>query len=172
MPTAVWIWDLSQTRCCAVLLQHSVVKKLLWHPTDPNTLMIQCIQGESILYSWNGLGGNPRVLDIPAANFSGKTEAQWVPKQAHRKPIIMFGDMRGFVLAYPDGKGTSSSTSSEDIEERNQAEADSDDSLFEILSGRKAGPRDGAAAPPGTEDLYTADGFLEDTFRYRNTVHV
>lgn len=166
MPTAVWIWDLAQQCCCAVLLQHSVVKKLLWHPTDPNNLLIQCIQGESVLYSWNALEAGPRVLSIPSVTFSGKAEAHWVPKASHKKPQIMFGDHRGFVIAYPEGRDEVPSPNLEaerDSDQHSNVESEND-SVYDALTGKKDTP----FAP--VEDLNTAQAFPEDTFHYRRGV--
>jgi len=174
MPTAVWIWNLGTLSCSAVLIQHDIVRKLLWHPTDPNILLVQCRQQtEGVLYSWNVLKDVPRVLHLANAPFAGRADAQWVPKQAHRKPIIMLGDSQGFVFAYPDGRDSHSpdtgSPAFEGEKFRHEVEHESDDSLYEILSGRKDGENVAGAA---TEDLYTADGFLQvdDTFRHKSRV--
>ena len=170
MPTAVWIWDLAELTCCAVLLQHSVVKKLLWHPTDPNSLLIQCIQGESVLYTWNALEAGPRVLNMPSIALSGKAEAQWVPKASSRKLVIMFGDHKGFALAYPEGKDA---VASPYLEAQAQTDAQSDtDSVYDALTGNQDGPSNGQTPFVPAEDLDTKQVYPEDTFDYRKGVHV
>lgn len=176
MPTAVWIWDLGQMRCCAVLLQHSVVKKLSWHPTDPNTLLIQGIQGDSSLYIWNALEAGPRIVRMPSVNLSGKAEAQWVPKSANRKPIIVFGDHRGFALAYPDGK---EETPSPYLEGRDDSDAprarseSEDDSVYDALTGRNGAAMAQETPYPPTETIAdVAQGHPDDTFAYRRGINV
>ncbi|OCL06078.1 WD40 repeat-like protein, partial [Glonium stellatum] len=52
-PSAVWLWDLTQLAPRTVLLQHSAVKQLLWHPAIPDLLLVQCAHDDPALYLWS-----------------------------------------------------------------------------------------------------------------------
>lgn len=169
MPTAVFVWDLAELKCCTVLLQHSVVKKLTWHPTDPNSLLIQCIQGESTLYTWNALEAGPRVLNMPSVTLSGKTEAQWIPRQSHKKPSIMFGDHRGFAIVYPDGRDDTLSPYMEANQDSSRQEGlhSDKDSVYNALNHEEFDSREHKTPHVPAENMDTAQVFPDDTFNYR-----
>ncbi|KAF2138127.1 uncharacterized protein K452DRAFT_329023 [Aplosporella prunicola CBS 121167] len=169
MPTSVWLWDLSRLAARTVLIQHSPVKSLQWHPSIPNLVLIHCAQEEPIVYFWDASTNEPRAVHIPlekaAPRTSSKLEARWLADGSERKPSLIFSDVHGFLTVWPEGKetilrfdgsrgsrpGTPGSTN------------ESEDSLYNILTGR--------TPVPGQEDTtsYDVDDsgdsvMLEDTF--------
>lgn len=147
-------------------MQHAPVKCLLWHPHDPEVLLIQCEQTENLLYLWDAREDIPRVLHIPAdIRFTGRAEAKWIPTSPDSKYILQFGNATGTVVAFPYGTDSAAAPRLQADNARAQQKGgtfssaeevddDEDDSLFEILSGRNAGGEVG-------------DVTVDDTFRYR-----
>ncbi|KAF2756931.1 WD40 repeat-like protein [Pseudovirgaria hyperparasitica] len=163
-PTTVWIWDLSNLAPRAVIIQHSPIKQLLWNPSDPSILMIQNTHEDPAVHLWRSTGGGPEALNIKFKRSVGKVEARWLSTPRDRKPALIYGDAHGHVLAWPIGRDVILRFSRP--ETPNGAD-DSEDSLFDILTGRTPVPA-----------LTTTDGFtqgedfddsgpLDDTFRYR-----
>ena len=167
IPTAVWIWDLRQMQRRAVLIQHAMVKRLLWHPTDPNSLLIQCTQDENVLYLWHALDDQPQILDISSAKLSGKVEARWIRTEQQRKPILMVGCSHGFCLAYPQGREP---VSSPVLDVGVGPVGNEDDSFLNMTL-------DTVPDADGTEcftdlDPGTANGTIDDTFQHLRVVDV
>lgn len=131
-PTTVWIWDFwnsNRPRAKAVLIQHSPVKSMSWHPTNGNLLLIQCTHDDSTVYLYDDEQGSAYVVPLPLLRTSGKLEAKWMHTPGDKKPAFTFGDAGGFIVAWPDGK---------DVIVRFDDESgnESDDSLYEALTGR------------------------------------
>ena len=170
-PTTVWIWDLAALRSRAVLVQHSVVKKVVWHPSDPDLLLIHCIQGENLLYVWDTKAesnGAPRILQIPtAARMSGKADARWL--RSSGRTAILYGDANSSTVLWPDGREPVSPNWSSN----SSVQSDDDDSLYKILSGN--GDNDGQTEELPRDhisqiDFDTLNGSIQDTFDFRKGV--
>lgn len=157
MPTTVWIWDVERMVSKAVLVQHAIIKRLLWHPTDPNSLLVQCAQDEPIIYLWDASGDHPRMLDASRCNIPGRLEARWMHTPACRKPIIMVGNTHGFALAFPDGRDDESGEGV--VASEMSGRATEEDDLFLHLSS--------IASPIGGAGTSEIDAQVEDTFLHR-----
>ena len=147
-------------------MQRAVVKKLQWHPTDANLLMVQGIQGENLVYLWSAEEG-PRALAVaPEVRLTGKAEARWISTPQEKKQAkLLFGDASTSVIACPSGSDTEFSTATNngvaannDVGRAQHAAHqpsetstpdDEDDSLFDILSGKKPGAGDAGYLLPG-----------------------
>jgi hypothetical protein len=84
------------------------------------------------------------------------------PSKGLKKPIFVFGHQQGYVIVWPEGKDQILRF------EREDEEGESDDSLYDILTGRTPVPRlrddiDMEEEIDGEED-FTGEG-LDDTFR-------
>lgn len=173
-PTTVWIFDLCKLQSRAVLVQHAVVKRLAWHPTDPDLLLIQGIQGEPLVYLWDAKEESPRVYSIPFEGaVAGKAEAKWIHSTLGSKPLLQFGDANGCVFAYPYGReaGAIHSVDKSEVVQVQQSPAsntDDEDSLFDILSGKKSSAHD--PLDRAGNGLETQNGTLDDTFRFKQGV--
>lgn len=170
-------------RLRAVLIQHAMIKRILWHPTNHNLLLIQTFQPEAILYLWDASLNEPRILFFPTLRLTSKPEAQWVPGQEQNTSIIVYGNAHGCALAWPDGKDMPAelATTHEDVDARSEISepASEEDSLYAILSGKKSplNAEDTQNAEetqdPGQENLDTVTNIpMEDTFHFRKGVGV
>ncbi|KAI9668619.1 MAG: hypothetical protein M1831_001058 [Alyxoria varia] len=178
-PTTVWIWDLSALKSRAVLAQRAVVKKLQWHPTDKNLLMVQGIQGENLVYIWSAEEGPQALAMAPAVRITGKAEARWIyTAPGEKQTKVLFGDASTSVIGYPGGSDVEFAGAAKNGGDLNgdanghahRAEGqanptgintrgavsssetfsadEEDDSLFEILSGKKPGAGDNTYLMP------------------------
>lgn len=159
-PTTVWIWDLNSLTPRTILIQHSHVKNITWHPTLPNLLLVQDIQDEPIGYIWEAAGDVPMVIKPGLEKTNNKFVAQWMPTGKDRKPSILFGDNQSHCLVWPNGRDAILRFEHSDDSELAE---ENDDSLFDILSGRKPAP-----VLQSTQMLdFDESTRLEDTFRSR-----
>lgn len=158
-PTTVWIWDLRSLKPRSIVIQHAPVRSLTWHPTNPLLLLIQSMQDSPTIYlyttqtlsnsslssrhgSETGTAKPPAILDLapkikkPAGSLPPKWDAKWLPTPADKKPALAFGHAQGYILLWPEGKDTILRFENPDAEGE-----ESDDSLYDILTGRTPVPR-------------------------------
>lgn len=168
MLNTVWIWDTATPVAHSVLLQHSNVRKLSWHPTRAETLMVDC--AESIAHIFDVTSAEPPIARHTGAAASARLS--WLHTLSNDNPIIMVTQKTQFRLLFPEGQDEDEGTPPAPEQAGNAAfeEGASEDSLFEVLSGRK--PLPPKTAPSYTEmvdiDVEREDsieGALDDTFR-------
>lgn len=128
-PTAVWIWDLSKLAAIAVLVHHSPVRNLSWHPTRSDMLLITCVQEEGTIHIWNAATSKPEVIQIPFQRSTGKIETRWIGGEADAAATILVGDNQSSILIWLEGRIARSF---------NGIEEDSLDSVYEALVGQSA----------------------------------
>lgn len=149
MLSTVWIWDVNSLRARAVLLQHSNVRRMHWHPTRAHLLMLDC--GESIAYLVDASSDQPPTalpVTLPATATFSFVPCPFVmaDDESASKPTILAHTKTTFCLIYPEGKGElSTDTGADHVAFEEGA---SEDSLLDVLTGRKP-------APPRTEPSYT-----------------
>lgn len=196
-PTTVWIWDLRSLRPRTILIQYSPVKSLLWHPLDPHTLLIHCAHDSPTMYLYTSpdlsssssaaastsfVHGPPEILTFAdhlkrptsAAPITTKWDGRWLFTAVDKKPALVFGHQQGYVLAWPEGKDQILRFEKEDGEE-------SDDSLYDILTGKTPIPRLPDAPDEDLQEGYRIGSFgtetyvdstvgLDDTFRAKRGI--
>ena len=155
MLNSVWIWNILSLTAHAVIIQHHNVRKMHWHPTRPDTLMLDC--GEGIAYLFEASSSHA-PLTLPTS-APGSAIMSWLRSEAESKPTILASTKASFRLLYPEGQpeGVHQVTDHGTVavgEEDSFEECASDDSLFDVLSGRKP-------LPPKTEQSYTERVDLE-----------
>lgn len=149
MLSTVWIWNMSTLAAYTVLIQHSNVRRLQWHPTRPDLLMIDCAEG--IVYLFRAGFSDP---PIPlSTSMPGTATMSWINTPSSSRAVILSASKSSFRFIYPEGlpddgeiahnQMLSQSTASDGFNE-----GGSEDSLFDVLSGRKP-------LPPKTEPSYT-----------------
>jgi WD40 repeat protein len=164
-PTTVWIWDLKSLKPRTILIQHAPVKSLTWHPSNPTLLLIQSVQDSPTVYLYTAetlsdsrssnsyTSGPPAILDLtdkikkPAGSLPPKHSAAWLPTPTDKKSALTFGHSQGYTIVWPEGKDQILRFENDDNGE------ESDDSLYDILTGRKPVPtlRDSLGAS-GSDD--------------------
>jgi hypothetical protein len=205
-PTTVWIWDLRSLRPAMILIQHSPVKSLQWHPTDPSYLLIQTTHDAPTLYLYstpslsssisnpnsNSYSSNSNAYPAPpfilslssnitksAGTLPTKWTTNWLITAPDKRPVFSIGHQQGYVLVWPEGKDQILRF------EREEGGDESDDSLYDILTGRtpvpplhgdrgfESGGSGSAFEAVGMEMDTVQEGFdestgsFEDTFRER-----
>ena len=85
LPTTVWIWSLELGTAIAVLIHHSPVKHIAWHPTESDLLLVQCAISEPWLHLWKSSWEAPRIINLPLIRTAGKLKAGWLlsPETSH-----------------------------------------------------------------------------------------
>ena len=167
MLNTVWIWDISKPSAHAVLIQHSNVRSLQWHPTRCATLMIDCAEG--VVHLWDASSTEPPTAHRPTSPPTAKLS--WINTSAESNLVVMVASRSKFELMYPEGRDEHELTSSITPPlQANFEEGASEDSLFDVLSGRKplppkTEPSYNERVDMDVEDEYTEQGALEDTFR-------
>lgn len=162
--STVWIWDTSTLRAHAVLIQHNNVRRMHWHPTKRDLLLLDC--NDNIAFLYHASSGQPpgpieAVLSVtPLFSFAPS-------KSETAKPVVLAATRTAFTLIYPEGRedpaagmGTPATAGDDTMVE---------DSLLDMLSGRTPAPA--KTEPSYTEqvdmdaDLDGATAGLDDTFR-------
>ncbi|KAI9838082.1 MAG: hypothetical protein M1819_006237 [Sarea resinae] len=135
MPTTVWIWTLKQCpRPFSILVLHSPVRSLQWHPSRPDLLMIQTVHDERIVYVWSAGCEQPRIIKFPMENEKviGKHEVSWLRREGNtneHKAVIMSADSQHYVLGTLDcpqaqAAATATATITEDPDPRRNTSDD------------------------------------------------
>jgi WD40 repeat protein len=170
MLNTIWLWKVETYSLHAVVILHNNARKLLWHPTRTQTLMIDC--GESIAHIF-GLSSESGPHVIPTES-KPRAALTWLRTQPDSKAIIIATEKQKFTLVYPEGQDDQAATSPHDdapnnLEDSFYEDDEGEDSLLEILSGRK--PMHPKTKPSYTEmvDDLVAEAAtseeLDDTFR-------
>jgi WD40 repeat protein len=155
-PSTVWIWDLSSLQPRTILVQYAPVKTLQWHSHDPNRLLIQTTSDAPVVYLYTAhtLSSSatsssstaqrqpppPEILDLaahltkPASPVPARWTTSWLATAEDKKPVLWLGHQHGYVLAWPEGKDQILRFEHDDVDE-------SDDSLYDILTGRTPVPQ-------------------------------
>ena len=170
MLSTVWIWGMATLAAHAVVMQHNNVQSVRWHPTRPNILMLDC--GEGIGYLYDVSSSSPPVpvnVLLP-----GTPTLSWVHTAADSKPAVLAATKSSFRMLCPEGRDST-------LDDMNAAtgegaemyeEGESEDSLLDVLSGRRPAPQrkpDQSYTEVSEGEAEAADEAetmrLEDTFR-------
>lgn len=188
-PSTVWIWDLRSLRPRMILIQYAPVKTLQWHHDNPALLLIQTTNDSPTLYlyqasnlsastsaSTSASAPPPAILDLssritkPASALPTKWTTAWLHTPADKKPVFTLAHQAGYILSWPYGKDAILRFDTPDGSDA------SDDSLYDILTGRTPVPRLSDSDGPDMDDSLLAEQQLvnegegyrmsfEDTFR-------
>lgn len=172
-PTTVWIWDLRSLRPRTIIIQHAPIKSFQWHASH---LLIQTTHNSPTVYLYtidnNSPHEPPAILTLashiskPASSLPVKWTCTWLSVPADKKPVFALAHPHSYVLVWPNGKDQILRFEKEDDEDQ------SDDSLYEILTGRTPLPRFRGSKDSNTDLDVGADESsgsirLDDTFRGR-----
>lgn len=164
MLSTVWIWDAVTLRAHAVLIQHNNVRRMHWHPSQRDLLLLDC--NDNVAYLYDVASAEP---PMPIETTSAVTPLfTFAPsKSEDSKPVILAATRTSFSLIYPQGREptTEAATTMSETCDASGVE----DSLFDVLTGKTPAPE--KTEPSYTErvdmdaELEGATAGLEDTFR-------
>jgi hypothetical protein len=165
MLSTVWIWDTSTLRAHAVLIHHNNVRRMQWHPTQHDLLLLDC--NDNIAFLYHAASDQPPVPI--EATLSVTPLFSFAPSKSETaKPVVLAATRTAFTLIYPEGK----EEVSEAMRSASSDNGEVEDSLFEVLTGR-------TPAPAKTQLSYTeqvdmsvdmdvGSGRLDDTFKEKH----
>lgn len=91
-PWTLWIWDiLSTEQPLAVVNFRDRIKQLLWHPKDPDLLVILTATKEPYFHLWHARSGRPlisNVLTVSSSLEMSDCEAAWLAGHLNGSPLL------------------------------------------------------------------------------------
>ncbi|KAK5708236.1 hypothetical protein LTR97_000776 [Elasticomyces elasticus] len=169
MLSTVWFWNIYTTSAHSVVIQHQNVRQIQWHPTLVSLVMLDC--GEGIAYLYDLASHDPpRPINVP---LPGSAKLSWVHTDFDTVPAVLAATKSGFRVLYPEGRDCL--VNADQMESRLSAEiydeGTSEDSLADILSGRKPVTTGQSHTERLAQEVNEAGGYdgstLDDTFRER-----
>jgi hypothetical protein len=164
-PTTVWIWDMTRLAAAAAVIQHSPIRQLSWHPTNPSKLLILSGQEDPVVHTWDRDQQEPSVSWIGFKKTGGRIDQCWLRTKSERMPALLLSDSRGCVVAWPEGKGSVASF-------RDGEGDESFDSVYEALTGRSSTKYTDHTERLVSEVDEDQTEFLDDTFVGRKQLEI
>jgi WD40 repeat protein len=172
MQSTVWIWSMAQLGAQAVIIQHSNIRRVHWHSSQPCKLMLDC--GEGIAYVFDtstGQAPSPYPVSLP-----GNTVLSWIRTPIETKPAILAATKSAIRIIYPEGRDETLLHLNGNMQTKGASfeEGASEDSIVEMLSGRKPMPPRHDLSYTQRIDMETDEDEtgvdLDDTFREKRRV--
>lgn len=98
-PTTVWVWSMHSSKAVAILIHHSPVKHIGWHPTEPELLLIHCAIPEPVIHLWKSSWEIPRIVNLPLQRASGRLEAHWLQSSKISDTTVMLSSAHQYITA-------------------------------------------------------------------------
>ena len=104
MPTVIWIWDTTTRVLRSVMILHSPIAKVTWHPSIDEILLIRCEgdDGRSLAHLWDSSWPGPRIIEfakqMAGGKTIGKTVIRWLNFESPA-PAVYFSDSQDCILA-------------------------------------------------------------------------
>ncbi|KAH7037671.1 WD40 domain-containing protein [Microdochium trichocladiopsis] len=160
-PSTLWIWDIPNAELRAVLVYHSDVVQVQWHPTQAELLLIRCEAAAlGTIFVWDPLSQGPRTLGIESRlklrKITGKLQVRWLDR-ADELASVFYADDSSFGLCLL------ADNDSDLAEWFPQGQEDQDSFLSLAGSDR----RNGTASL--LEDFDDDHSDMEDTFHFKRT---
>lgn len=105
MPSIVWIWYPHRAAPAAVLIHHSPVKRIQWHPTIADELLTHCNISQAAVHIWKATWKIPKVVGFHLKKPGGRMEATWLGNNAANWPTLMLGNAQNYAIAHIDHEG-------------------------------------------------------------------
>ena len=102
-PKLLWIWRVPGTEPTAVLTFNENVRQLLWHPTEPATLVVITARKESVLYAWQSPSKPPVVGMVPlptSLKATGRYEGTWLPNEVGGRKLFILSSPEAFDVGF------------------------------------------------------------------------
>lgn len=165
-PSTLWIWDVAASELRAVLMFHSEISGVEWHPKQAELLFVRC-GGDSydgVVFAWDPLSGGPRTIDfrshLPQAKASGRSATTWLNCEPEAG-VLFYADTRCCLL------GSLADTDSEVLPWGAEALPTATSTSRSQAAASPTGP----SAEQGDErdsDMDEGASQLEDTFEFKN----
>ena len=180
VPTTVWIWSLSTATVIDVLIHHSPVKQIMWHPSQSDLLLLHCAIAEPAVHLWKTTWHAPRIVTLPLRQTGGRLETSWLKDSTGESFNVMIGSAHQYTTSCisPDGEVIAEAVPPEaaaaSIETGAEDMFDEGNSLD--LSPIKISHSTVEVSGYEDEDGKLGEGFgftedmLDDTFHYRRNV--
>lgn len=97
-PSTVWIWSPKLPSAVAILIHHSPVKRIRWHPEIAGLLLIHCNIVDPVIHLWNAPWESPKVIGLQLDKLGGKMEANWLLDDATDMHSLMLGNAYNYVI--------------------------------------------------------------------------
>jgi hypothetical protein len=163
-PGTVWIWDVKAAELRAVLVCHSQVTSVSWHPCIREVLFVQCRgdQRGQIACVWDPLQG-PQVIDIVAAEGpkpNGPFRIHWLALEGNQDPVLFAANDLEFLFISLQNATDAGPAPWQ------QADADEFDSLLGLdpTAESRVSQTDIPIDIPDDEEDFSE---VDDTFHYR-----
>lgn len=178
VPTTVWIWSLSTGTVIDVLIHHSPVKQIIWHPSQSDLLLIHCAIPEPAIHLWKTTWHAPRILMLPLLRIGGRLEASWLKSLNDESFNLIISSAHQYttVRISPDGEVIAESVPLEAAALSIDTGADD---MFDEGNSLDLSPikiSHSTVEVSGYGDDHSGSGFgfteemLDDTFHYRRHV--
>ncbi len=105
IPSTIWIWSIKTSAAVAVIINHSPVKKIQWHPTIADLLLMHCTINEPAVHLWRATWELPQVVDLHLDISGGKLEACWLHSEVEDVPRLMLGSTQNYTTAQTMSNG-------------------------------------------------------------------
>jgi len=97
-PSTIWIWDVPNAELRAVLVYHSDIMQVQWHPTQAELLLIRCESTSiSTVFVWDPLSQGPRPLDLESRlrkrKTTGKLKVSWLNREDEHTCVHFTNDV-------------------------------------------------------------------------------
>lgn len=170
-PGTIWIWDIPSSDLRAVLMFHSNVTKLEWHPVQPELLLMRCEGGNygSLMFVWDPLSHGPLLInmehEIPGT-VGSKTYATWLKTTTESAAIFFTNSATCMIVSLADS------------DEEPLPWRDGTATAYPINHGADAGMQSPGLVSPIEDadnsididtDDYTSE--LDDTFQFKKFIN-
>ncbi|OHE95604.1 WD40 domain-containing protein [Colletotrichum orchidophilum] len=163
-PSTVWVWDLESSELRAVLIFHSHVSAISWHPKQREVLMVTC-EGDKyagLVFVWDPLSHGPRTVhfgdQLPDSKVLGKPQASWLDWPGD-SAVLLLGDNKHHLMA-----------SLAEAEDSGAPWQDAQRNDLTMTTGKDETQLDGPALDEFDEDLSGLDmSEVDDTFSFKRT---
>ncbi|MCJ1283050.1 hypothetical protein MMC26_002377 [Xylographa opegraphella] len=165
-PSTVWIWCLESLTPHSILIHHSFVKRLHWHPEDPACLLIHCATEDPVIHLWQSSIDIPRIIPVPLTRPGGRTEASWIysPGANPESPSFMLANTLNYALTHIPDAGERETTV--DMSFSTVVEGLGPEDMFDEGNSMDLSPIKLSHEQFGM-GLESADNEVDDTFDYR-----
>jgi hypothetical protein len=176
MPTSVWIWSITSLKPVAVLIQHSPVKTLAWHPSDSNLLLVTCLTETPLVYQWSQDWESPRIAFAPVGSSSPKSSIRWLPTEEPDQTLLLATSPTSYTVGFVEHRDEASQSRFVTI-------ADAKDGDASPVKGTQSSRKDitelfdESTISEQGQDIDSSNGNgsmedMDDTFHYRRNVPV